>query len=86
MVCIYPSKEPVAQGTVNLRTGSGELKITDLNQAPDAPLLVAAYVELLRKQVNEKTDGREYDLDEGMGNGARSIDAPSLGVGEGYSS
>lgn len=84
MVCIYPSKDVVAQGNVELKTGGGSLKITDPKQAPDAPLLVAAYVELLRKQANEKVDEREYDF-ERAGNGARSVDAPSLGVGEGYS-
>lgn len=54
LVIIYPSKETVAQGNVDINTGTGVLKIMDPAQAPDAPLLVAAYVELLRKQKSDQ--------------------------------
>lgn len=68
---------------MNLATGKGTLKVTDLAQAPDAPLLVAAYVELLRRQAKDKATGpRAYDATAG----ATSIDAPTLGQPEGYSS
>lgn len=53
LLLIYPSKETIAQGNVDFKEGKGTLKIMDAMQAPDAPILVAAYVELLRK---EKSD------------------------------
>lgn len=56
LLLVYPSKETIAQGNVDINTGKGTLKIMDRQLAPDAPLLVAAYVELLRKQKSDQED------------------------------
>lgn len=58
LLLVYPSKETIAQGNVDINSGKGVLKIMDRQLAPDAPLLVAAYVELLRKQKSDQEDAQ----------------------------
>jgi len=50
---LYPSKEVVAEGNVDVHSGRGELKVVKYASAPDTAILVAAYVELLRKQLSK---------------------------------
>lgn len=52
-VVIYPTEETVARGNVDIDSGKGVLEIVDTEKAPEAPLLIAAYVELLRNQRGE---------------------------------
>lgn len=53
LLIVYPSKETVAQGNVSFKTGKGIMKIIDPMQTPDAPILIAAYIELKRKQMSD---------------------------------
>jgi hypothetical protein len=50
---ISHSKAVVAEGDVNIIDGSGSLWIVDLQNSPELHLIVASYVDLLRRQIKK---------------------------------